>query len=159
MARRTAWEDTLIDQDVASSGQNNQQLMNNLVQDERRGLTVVRWIGELSLNSLTVAGAYGVMKLALGITMLDADAAAAGAFPDPNQALDKPPRGWVYRTQCGVSQNGVGTPIITRCTFDIRAMRRFEGSVAYLIIDNNSSVGTSFTTQVHGYIRCLTLLP
>ena len=159
MARRTSWEDTLVAETIVNNGQNALQLMNAFEQDERQGVTIARWIGELSLFSASIAGAYGVEKLSIGVTMLDADAAAAGAFPDPNQPLDEPPRGWVYRTQCAVSQNGVGTDIITRCVFDIRAMRKFDSAVAYVIFDNNPSVGATFTTVVTGYIRCLLLMP
>ena len=107
MARRTAWYDTTIDINAATGGAGNQQLMNSLERDERLGMTITRWIGEFSLMSQTIAGAYGVQRISIGIAMLDADAAAAGVFPDPQSSADQPPRGWVYRTHCCVAQNGV----------------------------------------------------
>ena len=159
MARRTGWEDTTISLGAAEGAQGSQQLMTSFEADERMGMTISRWIAELGIYSNSIAGAYGVARVSIGITMLDADAAAAGAFPDPNASTDEPPRGWVWRTHCLASQNGVGTPIVVRCLFDIRSMRKFDSAVAYIIVNNESLVGTSFTISVAGILRCLILLP
>ena len=121
-------------------------------------MTVGRWIGELGIFSTSVAGAWGIHRVSLGIAMLDADAATAGAMPDPNSSTDHPPQGWVYRTHCIVAQNGTGMNPVTRCQFDLRGMRKFENSVAYLIINNESLNGTSFTVRVAGVVRGLILL-
>ena len=156
MARRTAWEDTTIDIDCVQ--QNTQQLMTSFEADERMGLTCARWIGEFGIFSQTTAGAFGLQRVSLGIAMLDADAAAAGAFPDPQSSTDNPPGGWVYRTHCVVFQNGVGTNPITRCQFDLRGMRKFGSAVAYMIVENEAIQGASFNVTVIGMLRVLLLL-
>ena len=159
MARRTAWEDTIIDRDVANAGQASQQVMSTVTADEMRGSTLTRLIGELGLYSNTVAGAYGVQAATIGIATLDEDAFVAGAVPDPSSETDEPPRGWVYWTQCLVSQNGVGTTIAIRCMFDLHSQRRMDGSVLVVVVDSISVIGTSFSIGVNGIVRTLLLLP
>ena len=112
MARRTSWNDVFVDVTVATGSQNSASLETGLTADEKEGRTLTRLIGELSLVSNSVAGAYGVQTLDIGVAIIDGDAFTAGAFPDPESAADEPPRGWIFRTRCGVAQNGTGTHIV-----------------------------------------------
>ena len=160
MARRTAWQDTIVDEhQTATSVQNSLQMMSTLDREEKRGNTITRLIGELGLYSTTVAGAWGVQKYDIGFAMLDDDAFAAAALPDPNIATDYPPRGWLFRTRCVVAQNGTGAPVVTRCVFDIRAQRKMDNAVLVMIVNNVNTAGTSFTIENTGIVRALLLLP
>ena len=134
-------------------------MMTNFERDERLGMTIARWIGDLGIYSTTVAGAWGVARISIGVVMLDADAAGAGAFPDPNSSVDYPPRGWVFLRHCIVAQNGVGSPVVFNCPFDMRGMRKFGPSVAYVIVNSETLSGTTFTTRVIGTLRALILMP
>ena len=84
MARRTTWEDDLVNLGVSSGSQGSTDLTVGLTADEKAGRTVTRLIGELGLASSTVAGAWGVQAVDIGIAIIDGDAFAAGALPDPN---------------------------------------------------------------------------
>ena len=145
MARRTAWEDELIDFNVSDAGQSSTQLMSTITADESRGTTLTRLIYELAVFSTTVAGAWGTQFLDLGIAVLDEDAFVAGALPDPNVEGAEPPRGWVWRTRCVVAQNGTGTPIILRCVGDLRAQRKMDGGVLVLIANSTGGPPKPFS--------------
>ena len=116
-------------------------------------------IGNLWFASITTAGAWGRQKIDLGIAVLDRDAVAASAFPDPNAQDDRPPTGWVYRSSVGAQQNGSGAPILTNERFDLRAQRKLAGGQLTLVVNNTSLGGTSFTVDISGIIRVLLLLP
>ena len=81
MARRTVWEDQLLSITIGSGSQGAVDLMPGLVQDEGRGMTLTRMIGALSLFSTSVAGAYGVQILDVGIAVIDRDAVASCTIP------------------------------------------------------------------------------
>ena len=159
MARRTAWEDTLFDSTVLSGGAASPTLMVGLTRDESRGLTITRMIGELSFASNTIAGAFGNQIIDIGIAILDRDAIAASAHPDPNSVEDEPPSGWLYRNRIRVGQNGAGAPTIYVVRFDMRAQRKLNGGQVELILQSTTSTGTAFTVDFSGIIRTLVLLP
>ena len=159
MARRTAWEDTLVNLNVGNAAQNSTQMMVSTTADELRGSTLTRVIVDLGLYSVTTAGAWGVQLVDLALATLEEDAFIAGVLPDPNVSIDEPPRGWVFRTRCVVTQNGVGTSVSLRCFADLRAQRKMQGSILALIANNNNDVGATFTIRASGIVRTLLLLP
>ena len=159
MARKPAWEDTLVDTNVISGSVASPTMMTGLDRDEARGLTITRLIGRLDFSSATVAGAYGHQIIDVALAVLDRDAIAASALPDPNDADDSPATGWLYRNRIRVMQNGVGANTITTLTFDVRSQRKLNGGQLELILVSTASTGTNFTTDVSGIIRTLVLLP
>ena len=159
MPRRTKWEDTRVDMLPANGGQTHISLMGTVTPNESEGETLVRTIGELGLFSTTVAGAYGVQRVDIGIGLASQEAFAAGVLPDPNTADEEPRGGWLYRYQCLVAQNGTGTNIIYHCRFDIGAMRKIDGDELYIIVNNGNLLAATFTVQVTGLVRCLIKLP
>ena len=159
MARSTWWQDRLVGLSVANGGQNNADLLLNVSSDESRGLTLTRTILALGMFSTTVAGAYGVQIVDVGIGLIDRDAAAVAAFPDPDAQDDSPPSGWLFRKRCLVAQNGAGAPAIFSCEVDLRAMRKVREGQLTLILNSQSQIGTTFTVAVWGSVRMLLLLP
>ena len=159
MARRTRWIDTLVAESTTNLGQDIESLLAGMSTDSTRGLTVTRVIGDLWLSSGTVAGAWGTQQVSIGIGVVSQEAFVANAIPDPNNNADYPVRGWIYRTCCGVAQNGTGTQVLYRCVFDIRSQRKLDSGELLLVINNDAGLGTSFTVQTFGSVRVLALLP
>ena len=159
MARKTWWQDRLIDVTVGAASQSTVDLLLNVSSDESRGLTLTRMILALILYSDTVAGAYGVQSVDLGIGLIDRDAASASAFPDPNSQDDAPPGNWVFRKRCVCAQNGAGAPVLYSCEVDLRAMRKVQEGQLTLIVNNTSVTGTAFQVHILGSARSLLLLP
>ena len=159
MARRTRWIDTLVQIAVADAGQTTLELFNDAAEVDTDGWTVARVLGELWFSSASVAGAYGIERIDIGIGMVSKEAQIASAFPDPNAEGDRPMRGWMYRTRCMAFQNGTGTSVLTRCEFDMKVQRRVMDADLFLIVNAVTGRGTTFTTDINGVIRTLILLP
>ncbi len=160
MARRmTDWEDTLIDTNTASGAQDVVSLTSSLGPTDLRGVTLIRMIVNLWCNSTQVAGAWGTQTAFVGIGIVTQEAFVAGVVPDPNNAIEEPARGWIYRTAWGVAQNGSGCQIIYDKMADIRAARKIENGQLFLALNNVVGEGTAFTLTLKGIVRCLLKLP
>ena len=159
MARKTVWVDDLLSMDVAAAAQGVVSLLTGVSPEEMAGRTITRIIAEIGLYSVTVAGAYGVQLVRLAIGAGEAEAVAAGILPDPSAPADFPRGGWLWRTSCAVSQNGVGREMVHRCIFDIKSQRKMGGSKLYLVVDNSDNLGTSFTIRANFIVRTLMRLP
>ena len=161
MPRQTEWKDNMISQVVAAGATALESLVANFTDPDKRGMTLVRTLIRLEAMSTTVAGAWGVQIASMGIGVASQEAFNLGvtAVSDPQTEANKPTRGWVWRTQMLVSQNGVSTPITSLYTADIRAARKLENGELFLIINNSDAVGTSASIQVLGVIRTLFKLP
>ena len=155
MARPTDWIDTSVGFTIASGSQSNLSLMTGVAPVNMRGMTLIRTIFTWSSFSTTVAGAWGVQILSIGIGVTSQEAFAAGVLPDPDVPTDKPPRGWVYRTSQVVTQNGAGSPVTHDREVDIRGARKVENGELYIVVDNNPIVGTPFTARIQGMCRTL----
>jgi len=161
MPRQTEWVDSLVTLDVATGASSaGLDLMAGAptVANRVRGGTIVRMIYDLNLLSTTTAGAFGVAAIDLAWGIASQEAFAAGALPDPN-ADERPVRGWLYRTRCVVTQNGIGTQIATPCRGDLRAARKLEDGIMFLTMFSTPNGGTTFNTRLLGIIRTLFLLP
>ncbi len=160
MPRATDWVDTVLAPASVPTGlSTNVRLDGALSQADLRGATLIRTIVSMSLSTGTVSGAWGLQMAHIGVAITGQEAFAAGVFPDPQTSADKPPRGWIYRNSAPVHQNGVGVPISTWLQADIRGARKIEAGVLYLIVDNVTVNGTSFSLVIRGLIRCLIKLP
>ena len=80
--RRTAWEDTLINFTISSGGQDLETLT-DAAKEHYAGYTVTRMIGHLWVLPSVPDGVDGVSQVDFGVAMLERDAVAAGAVPDP----------------------------------------------------------------------------
>jgi len=155
MPRRTDWIDTRVDETSVSGSQSITSLLPGITPADARGMTLIRMIVKFGLYSNTTAGSWGVQRVDMGIGVASQEAFSASALPDPATASDKPARGWIYRTQQLVSQNGVNHNIFVDVAADIRSARKIENGELYLIWDNSPETGTTFTVNVHGLVRCL----
>ena len=157
--RRTTWEDTIIVLNVEVDAAGDRSALDGgLSQADAQGLTLTRCIGDLSIYSNTVAGAWGVQDVAIGIGMSSREAFTAETLPSPNSLNEEPARGWVYKNIVAASQNGVGGQIVTRVLFDIRAKRRLDSGRMFIKIVNVDIIGTAFDVRVRGLVRSLFLL-
>jgi len=159
MPRKTDWVDTIIDLTPAPGGQDSVTLLTGLTANDMRGATLIRTILRLAYGSTTVAGAWGTSRIDIAIGIISTEAFSAGAFPDPNTAGDRPPRGWLWRTTLIASQNGIGTTIVAPIEVDIRGARKIEAGNLFMIAQNTSLLGTAFTASVGGMCRVLYKLP
>jgi len=157
--RATDWIDTLVALSVATGAQVNVSLMTGVAPINVRRQTLARSIFDIGMTSASVAGAYGVQKISIGIGVVSQEAFAAGVLPDPEVAGDQPSRGWVYRTVCLVAQNGSGAQVVYGCTGDIRAMRKLDDGEMFFVATSTAVVGTTFTTSLNGIVRQLWFLP
>ena len=149
----------MVDFQVADAGQNRVSLFADYALGTFHGHTVVRTIGSLWLASDNAAAAWGTGKVDIGLGVISQEAVGASVWPDPNSSLDYPVRGWTFRERCGVFQNGVGTPIFTRCVFDTAAGRKLETGEYYLMATHEVHSGTSFVMRLFGSVRVLLLIP
>ena len=159
MPRRTAWEDTNMELSLGN-GVTAGVGLHSASPVDTRGVTVTRFLGDLSVTSTTVAGAWGVQHLILGVGVLSQEAFLASTFPDPETDVDHPAGGWLYRNRIAVGQNGAGGGLaIARLTFDIRSARRLNEGELVLVLHNRAVDGTTFNMRVGGMLRTLFLLP
>ena len=161
MPRTTEWKDNIVSFNLATGAGAFESLVVNFSEPDKRGMTLVRTLLRLNFFSTSIAGAYGVQIVSLGIAVAFQEAFAVGltALSDPQTESDRPIRGWVYRTQVAPSQNGIGTPLVTSLTADIRAARKLENGELYVTSFSAAGVGTTFTVAVTGLIRTLFKLP
>jgi len=157
-SRPTRWVDTVITRDIPDSTQQAQSLMGDLSDSEKRTATVIRIILSMGVWSTTLAGAYGVQRAGFGIGVASEEAFNANVFPDPLSAAEKPTRGWLWRTIKHVSQNGTGTTIVVPVDADLRAARKLENGVLYMLMEASNRQGTTFTTSWEGIARVLVKL-
>ena len=155
MPRQTDWVDTTIARSVASGAQDFFSLATGMAPINLRGATLIRTIIRLDLHSATVAGAWGVQRLQMGIGITSQEAFAAGVLPDPVTAGDKPSRGWIWRGSIAVAQNGIGSPVMFDLSADIRASRKIENGELFIVFDSAPGGGTAFTVGLNGLIRTL----
>jgi len=115
-------------------------------------------IYDLQLMSTTVAGAWGTQALDLGVGLASVEAFDGGVLPDPN-ASEFPVGGWMYRTRCVATQNGIGAYVTTPCRGDLRSGRKLDTGIVFMTAFNTPMDGTPFSVRVTGIWRSLLLLP
>jgi len=154
--RLTDWVDTRLGMTIVSGSFQTQTLMGAVSNIESRRYTSTRTLVSLDMFSNTVGGAYGVQvaDIAIGVISVEAFTANA-AIPDPNVDNDKPAGGWLYRAQMHPFQNSAGAPVVTTLKADVRAGRKVDRGVMFIVITSASSVGTPFTLLARGLIRTL----
>ncbi len=148
--RAVQWVDT-IDRVNILPGSTTQTA--NLIGDEtglnRKGHTITRIVMNLTLRANFVDLRYDV---SWGLTLVNSDAAAATAFPNPEDEDDQP--GWLLRDVATLQTSDVddGSQFL-RMNYDIRAERLFRNQQQslYFIIDQAASgnnLGWDLLTRV-----------
>ena len=133
----------------AGVGTDFENLTNNLNQDEVKGATVTRVILDLVYD---ISGVGTIDSLGIGLVVLNTDAIAVSAFPDPEDTFDQP--GWLWRTVHEVFQTD--NPKF-RQHLDLRAQRKFGGEESNLVLlMKNAGVNT---ISIHGFARTLIRRP
>ena len=159
MVRKASWFDTIPAVAPASGAQSIISLMGGVLPLDSRGYTLTRTIVDVNLAPPT-AVSDGQQIVSMGIGLVSQEAFVAGVVPDPNVALDRPARGWVWRTQvivAGAASMVSHVPWTIRA--DLRGMRRVDDGELVLIVNNDALDGTSFAVFVRGIVRCAFLLP
>ncbi len=160
MPRNPYWEDTVVGQTITDNGDALISLVGGLSEDERRGMTVARTIVELALSPVTTSGVVGSMvaMMAIGVANAQAFTAGAGSLPDPQINSERPPRGWLFKTQCAILDDATTVAPLTMCRGDFRGKRKIDAGILYLHVTNSSRTGTDFTIFVSGLVRVLYLM-
>jgi len=144
-------------QDLADGGQTNLTLFSAALVGPRfiKGATVTRMLIDIALRADSVAQ---TARLFWGIVPMNADARAAGAFPDADDMSDRP--GWMIRGQLTTIQASLSDSTQwDRRFLDIRSQRvlRNEEEELQLIVDNLS--GGAVVGEWAAFIRVLMLMP
>ena len=153
--RAVEWFDTLVNFTVAAGAQNVLTL-NDPLDDEKKGSTLLRMIVDLGLVAAT-AGNTGTL-IAMGSMIAPDDAIAAGAVSDPDNFNEQP--NWIFRTQesvyTSVANDRTQQVMIKQ---DRKTARLFRGSTyEHILVTNNVSGGLT-PVNVDGLVRCLWAKP
>jgi len=161
-SRRRAWADQRIAIAALTDGSPSKlDLLANAPASDTR--TVVRLIGDLTFmyspNS-TIVDSLSIVDVGIGVASAEAFAVGGNALPNPGGIADQDPaRGWLYAATKPVFQQAESTGVINAIahfTFDLRAMRKVDKGVLYMIMEQNDIlVGGSM--RVIGRVRSLCL--
>jgi len=151
MARTLKWFTRIVqDGTVPASGQTCVDVLRNVEEANRKGLTITRII----MDFVTLADAVAERTECFwGIVLVNSDAAAADVFPDPATEADNV--AWLGR---GMHVNGTSDLLdssnYSRTRIDLRAQRvtRSAQEELHLIIDQSSGGGIVF--NVHLRVLC-----
>ena len=133
----------------------NLLLYNILSQDASpvKGATVTRMLVDLRIQA---AGTASRVDMPWGIVLVNADARAAGAFPDPEDLADR--AGWLARGRLMTVQDSLSDASQwDRVALDLRSQRvmRNEKDELHLLVHNT----TTGTLLWAAYIRVLMKMP
>ena len=161
MARRTFWVDRLYNDTAINDAAENLDLLTNVPQHGRDGMTLLRTITQLEWTPATPHAVSGLVRVDYGIGLCQEEAFSAGALPDVDAQEDHPPAGWVIRGSTMVMDE---TTLAVRnyrgAHHDIRAMRKLDADTTlYLQYHNGLIEGTAFTIRLNGLVRLLLALP
>ena len=155
--RGTAWQDSLVNFDIASGAQSVSSLLGDWIPSDTRGATLVRTILCYSLYPSTPQQGAAEQVLDVGIGVTGQEAFGASVVPDPNTSGDEPQLGWIYRCRHLIHDVTVA-PVPREINKDIRAMRKINDGELYLVINNGPVRGTAFNVRFIGIIRVLVKL-
>jgi len=149
--RAVEWFDTNIITTLPSGTLKTFDLSAQVVDDEKKGMTVVRVIVDL-VAQLSAVGTGGLVSM--GIAMVAKEAGVAGAFPEvTDQEMEA---SWMWKrpnlTVSATNLNDQST--FTRFAYDTRVMRKFRFQDNELRLILESGVLTS-TVNVNGIVRML----
>ena len=158
--RRMAWTETVISTNVlGAGGQIGHRIFGPEGQLSLVGATITRILFNLSMLPETGETGGDMGRLDYGMTMVDEDAATAGAFPDPAGSDTVP---WVMRDmRILVNESTVRTPqSLVVALYDLSSQRilRSARHSLYFIMDNTTISG-AITARYEIHARTLYKLP
>lgn len=153
--RETEWFglDRTTFQALAGLAQTNETLFSATLAGARfvKGTTITRMLIDIAIRADNVAQ---TVQLAWGITTMNADARAAGAFPEADDPSDR--AGWMVRGRLITIQASLSDASQWhRKTLDIRSQRilRNEEEELQLILDNQSATDLNFSVYVRVLVK------
>ena len=134
-----------VNSGLASGAQDNLTLYSSAIHGNRfgKGATVTRLLVDIKLAAAVVAQRN---RFYWGIVVMNADARAAGAFPDPEDETDRP--SWLARGRMEVVQDSLSDASQwDRALLDLRSQRiiRNEEDELQLVVTNGA---TGFTAPL-----------
>jgi len=149
--RRMEWDTIVVPPTTLASGLKAiTDLTANFHSAERKGMTVLRMIGAVSLMPQV---ATQIVEVTTGINIFSAEAVAAGATPEPRSDTDI---SWMWWTGGPIERASSGD-FWTRWPIDTKGKRKFPNAddELTLIIENNGG----FTLELAANLRVLYALP
>ena len=153
MPRQLKWYESIQGSTtLVSAAQASNDLLANLETANRVGATVTRIIGKMHFNTTVVTNLHSVHY---GITLVNADALAAGSLPEADAVDDAD---WLYHSYAefksdsvpDMSQNAV-------VVFDVRSQRVIRAGQDRLLMIFDNSAGETLNRS--HMIRTLVRLP
>ena len=146
------WDNSVIN--TSLNGANafaNLALDSGVPDDEKKGATVTRCLGELWIN-LVVSGNGDVVSG--GIVLVGDDALAAGSLPDLEVSTDEYSWYWWFAQVPVFTSNPQDYSQVMRVRFDLRGQRKYpsEEHTFVLILVKG---GVAININVDGYVRTL----
>jgi len=158
----SVWVDKTISNTVSTGAQLQVRLDTGLtlVQTRLTQMTLLRTIIGLSIARTVHDSGEGSEILSLGIGIVSQEAFSASVLPDPEAEQDFPPRGWIFRGMWRIFGFAADQPAIhvERVDRDIRAQRKLENGVPFLVATVGNIEGVNSTVDVRGLIRQLWLV-
>ena len=151
------WVDTLLAFTTADGAQTIISLLSTMDPDERRGATVTRIIGCLTVLSAVEGVVNGGMNVDYGIGVASQEAFSTGAVSDPTDPAAAPLRGWLYccrQATSSFTETGHADSEV-RWMFDVRSQRKLDTGELFMVIEPNDFRGTAFSISTLGSIRVL----
>ena len=165
MPRPRVWTDTFIDLAVASGGPAQfVDLSSTFLTNEMRlaQMTLVRTIIGIDVAYAVHDAGEGSQQATAGICVVDRNALAGGvgSIPNPNVALEKPIRPWVWRAKWRIFGFAADDPTIftRRVDLDLRSQRKLENGEIVFIANNVPEEGAASVVLLSGLVRCLYLV-
>ena len=160
MRRRRAWSDTRFsDIQLVNSNTNKKDLLAGLTPADTK--TVTRVLVDLSVSYASSFAQDGSNSIDIGIGVVSQEAFDLETLPDPNAVADYPQQGWLYvATKRCVSffTTSTGVTVIPALfQVDLRAQRKVDRGVLFMVILNTADEGGSATVFIHGRVRALCL--
>ena len=91
------------------------------------------------------------------------EAFSAGVLPDPTGSgttAEFPVNGWVLRDRAVVVDDTGSVQWVNHTLrYDLRAQRKIDNAVLFLVMNNQPIRGTVFNVRMIGLVRALCLLP
>jgi len=124
-------------------------------------MTLLRTIIGLDVAYAVHDAGEGSQRMSLGIAMADRTAFDAPSLPNPGNAGNFPPRGWVWRSQYRIFGFAADQPAVftRRIDLDLGSRRKLDNGVSYFIQENIAIEGVASSVLMTGMIRQLWLLP
>lgn len=160
--RNRTWADTIfLGTTIGSDDQISSNLLTNAPTVDT--ITAIRIIGDLEIGVAITSEIefQASISVGIGVSSVEAFAVASEAgLPRPFDATDFPPRGWLYRSVKDSWQFKAAADNQQKSNamfhFDVRASRRVDKGVLFLIIRNSADSG-AVAVSVTGIVRVLCL--